>query len=110
MSEEIKYKEYIVIQKCLVKDHLCEVGEEVRFPENEKVPSDVFKPKSDFYGMPKKPEFEVKSTGGIMGNAKQLFDEPKTIREKADALGIKYSKNISDEGLQKLIDAHNKGK
>ena len=107
MSEELK--EYVAIQKCLVGDKLIKVGETVVFKATEKVNKEVFVPKSEFYGVPEKPEFEVKSTGGILGNAKEFFDEPKTVREKADALGIKYDENISDKGLQKLIDTHNKG-
>lgn len=107
MSEEMK--EYVAIQKCLVGDRIIKVGETVEFKASEKVNKNVFVLKSEFYGVPEKPEFETKSTGGILGNAKEFFEEPKTVRERADALGIKYDENISDKGLQKLIDAHNKG-
>ena len=103
-------KEYVAIQKCLIGDHVVKVGETVRLPTSYKAPKDVLVLKSEFYGVPEKPEFEAKSTGGILGNAKQFFEGPKTVREKADALGIKYDDDISDKGLQKLIDAHNKGK
>ncbi len=107
MSEEMK--EYVAIQKCLVGDKLIRVGETVKFKASEKVNKEVFVLKSEFYGVPEKPELEVKTTGGILGNAKEFFEGPKTVREKADALGIKYDENISDKGLQKLIDTHNKG-
>lgn len=106
MSKEMI--EYVVIRECLVGDHYCKVGEVITFPKEQKVPSDVFQLKSNFYGLPKKPEFEVKSTGGIFANSKQYFDEPKTVRQKAIDLGIKFDDSITDEGLSKLIKAHNK--